>query len=167
MIARIRPKPIVLCVLTMIALVAAAIAAHAVEPDEILANPALEARARDLSAGIRCLVCQNQSIDESNADLARDMRRLVRERIKAGESDQAIRDYLVSRYGDFVLLKPPMKSATWLLWFGPLLILLLGAFGIVLYFRSRRGEAPAANATLGAGERERLAQLIEKQDNGS
>src|SRR3546814_6727246 len=88
--------------------------------------PVLEQRARDLSAEIRCVVCQNESIDSSNAEIARELRLLVRERLVAGNSDQQVLDYLVARYGDFVLLRPPMKPATYLLWFGPFLILLIG-----------------------------------------
>ena len=97
--------------------------AHAIQPDEVLADPALEARAREIGRELRCLVCQNQSIDDSDADLARDLRVLVRERLQAGDSDRQVVDYVVSRYGDFVLLRPPVKPATYALWFGPLLIL--------------------------------------------
>jgi cytochrome c-type biogenesis protein CcmH len=96
----------------------------AVQPDEILDDPVLEARARELSKEIRCLVCQNESIDSSNADLARELRLLVRERLTAGDSDQEALDFLVARYGDFVLLRPPFKPATYVLWFGPALVLL-------------------------------------------
>jgi len=107
-----------------------ALPALAVEPDEILDDPALEARAREISAGLRCLVCQNESIDASGADLAKDLRILVRERLVAGDSDDEVRAFMVARYGDFVLYKPPVKSTTWLLWFGPALLVLL-AIGIV------------------------------------
>ena len=103
----------------------AASTAHAVEPDEMLHDLALEARARELSANIRCLVCQNQSIDDSNASLAKDLRILVRERLVAGDEDQQVLDYLTSRYGDFVLLEPPMRPGTYALWYGPAIILLL------------------------------------------
>ena len=96
--------------------------AHAVLPDEILQNTLLEKRARALSKNIRCLVCQNQSIDESNADLARDLRVLVRERLTAGASDSEVLDYLIARYGDFIMLKPPFKGSTYILWFGPLAV---------------------------------------------
>src|SRR3546814_18966656 len=113
-------------------------AAVAAPLNEALDDPAQEARAQSLFEEFRCLVCQNQSIAESRADLARDLRMLVRERIVAGDSDAAIRDYLTTRYGDFVLLKPPVKPSTWLPWFGPLLLLLAGAAGVALSFRGRR-----------------------------
>jgi cytochrome c-type biogenesis protein CcmH len=138
--------------------------AGAVDPGEMLADPALEARARDLSKGLRCVVCQNQSIDDSDASLARDLRLLVRERIKAGDSDKQVMDYVVSRYGDFVLLKPPFKMATLALWFGPLLIVLLAIGGVFLYFRRHRvAAAPAAAPAraLNDEERKRLAGLLE------
>lgn len=150
---------LVLLILLVIALPATA----AVEPGEILADPALEARARALSKEIRCLVCQSESIDSSNADLARDLRTLVRERLKAGDSDQEVRDYLAARYGDYVLLRPPMKLKTILLWFGPFLVLFLGA-GVVLYFaRRKRGNPDLVAAPLSAEERARLAQLVERE----
>ena len=100
----------------------AAVSAGAVNPDEMLDDPALEARAREISKGLRCLVCQNQSIDDSDADLARDLRVLVRERLAAGDSDGQVIGYVVSRYGDFVLMRPPFKAATYALWLGPALI---------------------------------------------
>ncbi|MGE4220228.1 MAG: cytochrome c-type biogenesis protein [Alphaproteobacteria bacterium] len=145
-------------ILSVLALLLWVSAAGAVQPDEMLADPAAEARARAVSRDIRCLVCQNQSIDDSDAELARDLRLLVRERIRAGDSDTAIRDFLVARYGEFVLLKPRMSSRTWLLWFGPLLLLAAGAAGLAVYFR-RRPAAPATEPTLDAGERDRLARL--------
>ena len=147
----------------LIIMFAAVRAAAAIEPGEMLADPALEARARSLSKEIRCLVCQSESIDTSNADLARDLRILVRERIKAGDSDKQVLDYLVARYGDYVLLRPPMKPGTVLLWFGPFLALFLGV-GVVLYF-ARRGsyEADQAAAPLSAEERTRLSRLIENE----
>ena len=100
--------------------------ARALEPGEMLADPALEARARGISRELRCLVCQNQSIDDSNADLARDLRRVVRERLQAGDSDPAVIGYVTARYGDFVLLTPPFKAATWALWLGPPAVLIAG-----------------------------------------
>ncbi|HEY8567118.1 MAG TPA: cytochrome c-type biogenesis protein [Beijerinckiaceae bacterium] len=112
--------------------------ARAVEPDEVLRDPAMEARARQISAGLRCLVCQNQSIDDSDAPLARDLRLLVRERLKAGDSDRAIADFLVQRYGEFVLLKPTFGAKTALLWLTPLLVGGAGAAGILLALRRRR-----------------------------
>ena len=140
-----------------------AAAALAVEPGEVLKDPALEARARTLSSEIRCLVCQNQSIDESNADLARDMRRLVRERLRAGDSDRAIRDYLIKRYGDFVMLRPPVKRSTWLLWFGPGLVLLIAAGVMIVYFRNRR-RTPSMDA-LDKDEQARLDVLLAEEDD--
>jgi cytochrome c-type biogenesis protein CcmH len=135
-------------------------AAHAAtSPDEILADPVLEERARNLSRQLRCLVCQNQSIDDSDADLARDLRQLVRERLVAGDSDEEIIAFLTARYGDFVLLKPPVKPATWGLWFGPLAVLLVAAGGIVVYLR-RRGPRATASAPLSADERARLDALM-------
>ena len=135
--------------------------AKAVLPDEILDDPALEARARTLSAEIRCLVCQNESIDSSNADKARELRLLVRERLVAGDSDQEVLDYLVARYGDFVLLRPPFKPSTYLLWFGPLLILLLGGGGIALALGRRRNRPAREAVPLTATERDRLAALLD------
>ncbi|CAF25895.1 cytochrome c-type biogenesis protein [Bartonella quintana] len=109
--------------------------AIAVEPDEVLKDAVLEARARDISSHLRCPVCQNQSIDDSNASLARDLRLLIRERLKIGDSDQQIIDFLVERYGEFILLKPPFNKTTWLLWLSPLIIISLGASA--LFFRIR------------------------------
>ncbi len=135
--------------------------AAAVEPDEVLADPALEARARELSKVIRCLVCQNESIDSSNADLARELRLLVRERLTAGDDDTEVLDFLVSRYGDFVLLRPRMTPANYLLWFGPLLVLLAGGVGVALFFRARRA-SPAES--LSAAEQTRLAALLDEKN---
>ncbi len=137
--------------------------AAAVLPDEVLDDPVLEGRARELSRVIRCLVCQNESIDTSNADLARELRILVRERLTAGDSDAAVLDFLVARYGDFVLLRPRMTPANYLLWFGPAALLLFGLAGVVLYFRRRR---PSADDGLSAEEEARIARLIE-QDPGA
>ena len=109
----------------------------AVEPEEILKDPKLEQRARSLSQGLRCLVCQNQSIDDSNADLARDLRAVVREHLKLGYTDAQVLDYVVARYGEFVLLNPRLNSRTALLWFGPILILSFGIIGILIWFRRR------------------------------
>lgn len=110
-------------------------AAHAVNPTEILANPTLEKRARHISKDLRCLVCQNQSIDDSDATLARDLRSLVRERLVQGDTDLEVIDYVVSRYGDFVLLRPPVKEVTILLWLGPIVFALIGLFGLIRFFR--------------------------------
>ena len=119
-----------------LALLAAA-PAHAVEPSEILADPALEARARDLSTGLRCLVCRNQSIDDSNAELARDLRVLLRERLVAGDTDEEAMAFLVERYGNFILLKPPFQATTVLLWIGPLLILAAAGLGFRAFWRGQ------------------------------
>ncbi|WP_420102365.1 cytochrome c-type biogenesis protein [Bosea sp. (in: a-proteobacteria)] len=132
--------------------------AHAVQPDEVLKDPALEQRARAISSGLRCLVCQNQSIDDSNAPLARDLRVLVRERLVAGDSDAAVTDFVVQRYGDFVLLKPPFNAHTVLLWSAPFLILLAGA--LFAWSRARRlAPAPPA-AALTQEERRRIDALL-------
>jgi cytochrome c-type biogenesis protein CcmH len=135
-----------------------AVPALAVEPGEMLPDPALEARARDISRDIRCLVCQNQSIDDSQAELAHDLRVLIRERLLAGDSDAQVRDFLVARYGDFVLLEPPLKPKTYLLWFGPAAIFVAALLLIAAYFRRRRHEA--APAALSAEESERLRTLL-------
>jgi cytochrome c-type biogenesis protein CcmH len=140
--------------LIALALIVAA-PAFAVQPGEMLQDPALEARARALSAQLRCLVCQNESIDESDADLARDIRLLIRRQIASGESDAQIRDFLVSRYGDFILLKPPFKLSTLLLWFSAPLALLAGAFSMWSAIRRR----PPASAPLSPEEERRLAEL--------
>ena len=135
----------------------------AVEPREVLPDPALEARARAVSQELRCLVCQNQSIDDSDADLARDLRKLVRERIKAGDDDARVIDYIVSRYGDFVLLRPRLTSATSILWFGPLAIVLLGIVALVVFYRRNRPRDPSAPAPLSAEERRRLETLLKDE----
>ncbi len=134
--------------------------AMAVEPHEILNDPALEARARDISKILRCLVCQNQSIDDSNAGLARDLRVIVRERLTAGDSDDAVIAFVTSRYGDFVLLKPPFKSTTYLLWGGPGIILLIGLVAVVVTFR-RRAAQPSYAAPLTDDEMQRLEKLTD------
>ena len=129
--------------------------ARAVQPDEVLADAALETRARELSAELRCMVCQNQSIDDSDATLAKDIRVLIRQRLVKGESNAAVRDFLVSRYGDFILLKPPFRPETLLLWFGAPLTLALGALGIARGVSRKRIVAPA----LSAEEEARLAAM--------
>ena len=131
---------------------------RAVEPSERLADPALEARARALSQELRCLVCQNQSIDESNADLAHDLRVLLRQRLAAGDTDQQVRDYLVARYGVFVLLDPPFAPATWLLWLTPP-VLVLGAGGWLL-LRARRRRLEPAPPALTPEEHARASLLL-------
>jgi cytochrome c-type biogenesis protein CcmH len=129
-----------------------------VNPDEVLKDPVLEERARGLSAQLRCMVCQNQSIDDSNAELARDLRLLVRERIVDGDSDAQVIDYVVSRYGEFVLLKPRLSSKTVALWAMPVALLLIGGVTVVMMSRRRR-EAPEERA-LSAEEQARLDKLL-------
>ncbi|WP_137932151.1 cytochrome c-type biogenesis protein [Mesorhizobium comanense] len=134
-------------------------AALAVKPDEMLADPALEARARALSEGLRCMVCQNQSIDESDADLARDLRILVRQRLVAGDSDRQVMDYVVSRYGEFVLLKPRFDLRNALLWGTPVILLLAGGLFIALNARSRR---TLATKSLSADEQAALDAILRR-----
>ena len=139
--------------------------ASAVQPDEVLSDARMEARARHISAGLRCMVCQNQSIDDSNAPLARDLRILVRERLKAGDSDEAVVSYIVQRYGDFVLLRPPFNFETVLLWAAPLL-LLIGA-GVFAWTQFRGSERQPtqdriAEAPLSAEESRRLEEILRK-----
>jgi cytochrome c-type biogenesis protein CcmH len=136
-------------------------AAYAVNPDEMLADPKLEARARALSERLRCMVCQNESIDDSNADLARDLRLLVRKRIVAGDSDQQVLDYLVSRYGEFVLLKPRFSARNFLLWAMPVIVLVFGAGGFVAYIRRRDF---ASSAALTPEEEKRLTKILGEGD---
>jgi cytochrome c-type biogenesis protein CcmH len=144
--------------LIVIFALAAVLPARAVQPDEVLADPALEQRARELSADLRCLVCQNQSIDDSDAPLARDLRLLLRERLKAGETDKQVIDYLVSRYGEFILLKPRFSAQTFALWLGPFLILLFGIWKIT---QNRRAKAQAkVEQPLSAEEAEKFNKLI-------
>jgi len=143
----------------LVALLAAP--AFAVQPDEVMKDPALEARARALSEGLRCMVCQNESIDDSEAPLARDIRILIRKRIAQGESNDQVRAYLVSRYGDFILLEPPFKPETWLLWLSAPLTLSAG-LAAVLFARRR---APDTTPALSAEEEAELAALT-RRENG-
>jgi cytochrome c-type biogenesis protein CcmH len=131
--------------------------ALAVQPDEVLPDPALETRARNLSRELRCMVCQNQSIDDSDAPLARDLRLLVRDRLKAGDSDSQVIDFLTARYGEFVLLKPRLSLGTALLWFAPLAVLIVGAGAMLLALRRRR--AVPQDAKLTPDEERRLREL--------
>ncbi|KQR77336.1 cytochrome C [Rhizobium sp. Leaf341] len=133
--------------------------AMAVNPDEVLADPALEARARALSAQLRCMVCQNQSIDDSNAELAKDLRLIVRERLARGETDAAVIDYVVSRYGEFVLLKPRFEGKTLILWGTPVMLLVAGGAATLLAARNRR-QRPLVADPLSAEEEGRLDQLL-------
>ena len=141
-----------------------AVPTHAVQPDEILPDAKLEERARNLSRELRCMVCQNQSIDDSDAPLARDLRLLVRERLTAGDSDKQVMDFLTTRYGDFVLLNPPMNAKTFLLWALPSGLLVLGGIVMVLAMRRRSVAAPDSGgsaAALTADEERKIASLLE------
>jgi cytochrome c-type biogenesis protein CcmH len=138
--------------------------ARAVLPQEQLADPKLEARARHIGSELRCVVCQNQSIDDSDAALAADLRVLLRERLLAGDTDQQARDYLVARYGSFVLLKPPFDAQTAALWLGPFLALALGGVGVGIYIRGRRLASAPASEALTPAEQDRLNQLFEAND---
>jgi cytochrome c-type biogenesis protein CcmH len=157
-----------------VAMLALTPAAHAVLPDEKLADPVLEARARALSQELRCLVCQNQSIDDSSASLAHDLRVIVRERLTAGDSDEQVIAYLRHRYGDFVLLNPPVEPATYVLWFGPPALLVIGGVGLFVLHRRRRRLASAGGVAasaddiaspppLSAEERRRLDALLSEE----
>lgn len=149
-----------LAAVLLLALTLGLSAAHAVEPDEVLADPALEARARALSAELRCMVCQNQSIDDSDAPLARDLRVLLRERLSAGDSDEQVIDFLVARYGDFILLRPPVAWNTILLWAVPPAVLVIGGLVALPLFRRRKDAAPAP---LDEAEQRRLARILDEQ----
>lgn len=135
-------------------------AALAVEPDEVLADPTLEARARSISREVRCMVCQNQSIDDSAAPLAHDLRVLVRERLKAGDNNQQVLDFLVARYGEFVLLKPPFEWRTALLWLTPFAVLIVGAITLVAATKRRKGAMDPASDKLSAAEEARISDLM-------
>ena len=139
----------------------AATPALAVQPDEILTDPALEARARAISAGLRCLVCQNQSIDDSDAPLARDLRILVRDRLKAGDSDKQIVDFVVARYGEFVLLKPRFEPHTMLLWLATPIVGLAAIAIVVLAARRRKSEVNQA-VPLSKSEQQKLKKLLDR-----
>ncbi len=162
-------KKINVAVFVVLGLLFSSNLAYAVSPDEKLADPKLEQRARDLSAGLRCLVCQNQSIDDSKAGLAKDLRLLVRERLKKGDSDEQVMEFVVARYGDFVLLKPPFNLYTMMLWLAPLLLLLAG----IVMIRRFNAEAikklaaeekaeSVAQTKLSEEEQARLKRLLEE-----
>ena len=133
--------------------------ALAVNPDEVLPDPALEARARAISAELRCMVCQNQSIDDSNAELAKDLRVLVRERLANGDSDDAVIDYVVSRYGEFVLLKPRLETKTMILWGMPILLLFIGAMTLLVAALKRSRQS--RGTPLSDDEKEKLKKLLQ------
>ena len=143
----------------LFAFLLAATPAVAVLPSEQLADPALEARARAISAELRCVVCQNQTIDDSDAELAHDLRVLLRQRLKAGDTDRQAIAFIVNRYGDYVLLKPPFEAETLLLWLGPLLVLLAGGTGVAFYLRRRRDSTLPAFT---ADEQARLDRLLKE-----
>lgn len=145
-------------------LVLAISAAHAVTPDEMLDDPALEQRARDISAKLRCLVCQNQSIDDSDASLAHDLRVIVRERLENGDTNEEVMDYVVSRYGEFVLLQPRFSARNMLLWGTPVIGLLLGLGTVAFLYRSRSRAAPVNR--LSAEEQDRLSKILADGDEG-
>jgi len=153
----------------VLALVLICAPALAVDPSEVLEDSAMENRAREISKGLRCVVCQNQSIDDSDATLARDLRVLVRDRLTAGDSDQEVIDYVVSRYGDFVLLKPPVKGSTMVLWAGPGIIAVLALLWAVVFFRRRTaaqvGNGQSVPAPLTEEERRRLDALMKDGDS--
>ncbi len=137
-----------------------ALPAAAVQPDEVLDDPALEERARDISGGLRCIVCRNESIDESNAELARDLRLLVRERLVAGDSDAEVVDYVVDRYGEYVLLRPPMQGSTIALWLAAPVLLLLGLGLSVAYIRRRSHATTPTESDLSEAEAARLKEIL-------
>lgn len=150
-------------VLALLAALVLGTPAFAVQPDEVLKDPALEQRAREISSGLRCLVCQNQSIDDSDAQLAKDLRLLVRERLVAGDSDEQVRDFLVQRYGEFVLLKPTFSAHNMLLWLTPLIVLVLGGIGAYTALKRR----PQAAATLNEEEQKALEALLKRDQSAS
>ena len=153
-----------LLLLSIIAAAALSGPVSAVEPDEILADPVLESRAREISRNLRCLVCQNQSIDDSNADLARDLRILVRDRLVAGESNDQVIAFITARYGDFVLLRPPFKPTTWLLWLGPGIVFVLGAMATLVWFCRRAGDSEPP--PLSDAEERALGALLDDDGRG-
>jgi cytochrome c-type biogenesis protein CcmH len=146
--------------LVLLAALLLAMPVLATEPSEVLPDPALESRAREIGRALRCVVCQNQSIDDSSAEVARDMRRAVRERLVAGDSDAAVRDFMVARYGDYVLLKPPFRAGTLVLWLGAPLLLLVAGGALLLAARRRKAMPVASPAPLSDEERRRLDSLL-------
>ncbi|MBO6806081.1 cytochrome c-type biogenesis protein [Thalassospira sp.] len=141
--------------------------ALAVNPDEMLSNPVLEERAREISKELRCLVCQNQSIDDSDAELARDLRVLVRERLVAGDDNQEVIDYIVARYGDYVLLNPPLKPETYILWASPAVLVVLAILAVFAFYRRKKRDGSPASASLSKDEQKRLDELLgSSKDDG-
>ena len=156
-------KFIALVIVAVLSFATAVTPSLAVQPDEILPDAAMESRARAMSAQLRCLVCQNQSIDDSNAPLARDLRLLVRERLQAGDRDQEVMEYVVARYGEFVLLKPPFNAATLLLWLTPLLALLAAIYLVRASMQGVTRDASQQASKLTAEERKKLAEVLERE----
>ena len=149
--------------MALVLFVAVACPAFAVDPDEVLPDLALEERARELSTELRCLVCQNQSIDDSDAPLAKDLRVLIRQRLSAGDTDDQVIDFVVARYGEFVLLRPRFAPHTWALWLGTPVLLLLGAWIIYVSFRRRQSEAAVgAGSPLSTQEKKKLKKLLDE-----
>ena len=146
--------------LLFILMLAMAVPALAVEPDEVLDDPILEQRAREISAGLRCVVCQNESIDHSNADVARDLRLLVRERLVAGDTDEQVVAYIVDRYGEFVLMRPTLSGSNIALWLAGPVLLLVGLGVSVAFVRSRTRPTAGTEDALDAEEQARLAQIL-------
>lgn len=146
--------------LALIILFMTSFSSFAVNPDEVLSDPALEKRARSLSTDLRCLVCQNQSIDDSDAQLAKDLRILVRERLTAGDTDKQVIDYIVARYGEFVLLKPRFAGHTLILWLSPFVILLIGMIAVIWWLKTRQSIAPP---NLSSEEEKALEELLDRQ----
>ncbi|MDJ0993303.1 MAG: cytochrome c-type biogenesis protein CcmH [Dinoroseobacter sp.] len=146
--------------------VASAVPIWAVQPDEILDDPVLEDRAREISKELRCVVCQNEPIDSSNAGVARDLRLLVRERLVAGDSDEEVVDFVVARYGDYVLFRPPFKPTTYALWIGPFVIMGLGALGVAVMLVRRPRRIDAKDVALSAEEEAALDALLADKDKG-
>ncbi len=163
MIQRFRSPQRLVCLAAMLLLAAIGAPAIAVTPDEMLKDTKLETRARVLSQELRCVVCQNQSIDDSNAPLAHDLRILLRERLAAGDSDQGALDYIVARYGNFVLLKPPMQLDTLFLWAGPALFLLIAGIAYSRYLRPHPGPTAQAPIPLTSNEQEQLDALLNER----
>jgi cytochrome c-type biogenesis protein CcmH len=151
---------LVFCALAILVPVIASNPAFAVNPDEMLSNPVLEERAREISKELRCLVCQNQSIDDSDAELARDLRVLVRERLVAGDDNEEVIDYIVARYGDYVLLNPPLKPETYILWASPAVLVVLALLAVFAFYRRKQREGSPASTSLSKDEQERLDELL-------
>ena len=151
--------------ITVLSLILFGTPALAIQPDEILKDTVLEERARVISKELRCLVCQNQSIDDSDAPLARDLRVLVRERLQAGESNEEVMNFVVDRYGDFVLLRPPVKASTLVLWLSPVAALIVGIFLLLTWFRKQKQFVPVQAKPLSDEEKKKL-QAAFKRDEG-